>query len=86
MGLKESPAWVPGSFSGGRQVKTLTGHSGLRSSSYIPAVGSFISPAREPPLWNDCDAQTDEGVHIEPDWDLAAQPAPDYEVDQLINW
>ena len=27
-----------------------------------------ITPARGPPLWNDCsDAQTDEGVHIEPD-------------------
>jgi len=27
-----------------------------------------------------------EGVAVEPDWDLAAQPAPDYEVDQRINW
>ena len=36
-----------------------------------------ISPARGPPLWDDCsDAQTDEGLHIEPDWDLAAQPGP----------
>jgi hypothetical protein len=25
-------------------------------------------------------------VHIEPDWDLAAQPAPDFEVDQRISW
>jgi hypothetical protein len=26
-------------------------------------------------------------MKIEPaDWDLAAQPAPDYEVDQRINW
>ena len=32
------------------------------------------------------DAQTDERVHIEPDWDLAAQPAPDFEVDQRVNW
>ncbi len=30
--------------------------------------------------------QRDEGVHIEPDWDLAAQPAPDFEVDQRVNW
>ena len=44
-----------------------------------------ISPARGPPLWDDCDAHTNEGMHIEPaDWDLAAQPAPDYEVDQRI--
>jgi hypothetical protein len=27
-----------------------------------------------------------EGVEIELDWDLAAQPAPDCEVDQRINW
>jgi hypothetical protein len=45
-----------------------------------------ISPARGPPLWDDCDAQTGDGVQIEPDRDLAAQPAPDYEVDQRINW
>ena len=42
--------------------------------------------ARGPPMWDDCDAQTGEGVAVEPDWNLAAQPAPDYEVDQRINW
>ena len=26
-----------------------------------------ISPARGPPLWEECDAQTDDGVHIGPD-------------------
>jgi len=26
-------------------------------------------PARWPPLWDDCDAQTGDGVQIEPDWD-----------------
>jgi hypothetical protein len=45
-----------------------------------------ISPARGPPLWGDCDAQQGEGTQVEPDWDLAAQPAPDYEMDQRINW
>ena len=45
-----------------------------------------ISPARGPPLWEGCDAQMGEGVEIEPDWGLAAQPAPHYEVDQRINW
>jgi len=45
-----------------------------------------ISPARGPPLWEDCDAQMDDGVQIEPDWDLAAQPAPDFDVDQRVNW
>lgn len=24
--------------------------------------------------------------HIGPDWDLAAQPAPDFDVDQRVNW
>jgi len=38
-------------------------------------------------LWGDCDAQTDDGAQIEPaDWDLAAQPAPDYGVDQRVSW
>jgi hypothetical protein len=45
-----------------------------------------IAPARGPPLWDDGDAQIGEGVAVESDWDLAAQPAPDYEVDQRINW
>ena len=28
----------------------------------------------------------DEAVHIEPNWDLAAQPALDFELDQRVNW
>lgn len=44
--------------------------------------------ARGPPLWDDGgDAQMGDGAQIEPaDWDLVAQPAPDFEVDQRINW
>jgi hypothetical protein len=45
-----------------------------------------IAPARGPPLWDDCGGAPDEGMQIGPDWDLVAQPAPDYEVDQRINW
>ena len=45
-----------------------------------------ISPARGPPLWDDCDAQAGEGVDVEPDWDVSVQIAPDYPVDQRINW
>jgi len=45
-----------------------------------------ISPARGPPLWDDCDAQAGEGADGEPDWDMAEQPVPDYEVDQRVNW
>jgi hypothetical protein len=44
-----------------------------------------ISPARGPPLSDDCDAQVGEGADGEPDWDMATQPAPNYEVDQSVN-
>ena len=43
--------------------------------------------ARGPPLWDDCgDAHVGASAAAEPDWDLPAQAAPDYEVDQRINW
>lgn len=46
-----------------------------------------ITRARGPALWDDCgDAQRGEGVEVEADWGPAAQPAPDYEVDQRISW
>jgi len=45
-----------------------------------------ISPARGPPLWDDCGAQMDDGAKSEPQWYMAAQPAPNYELDQRINW
>ncbi len=45
-----------------------------------------IASARGPPLWDDCDAQKDDGVQAEPDWDTAAQPEPDYGIDQRVNW
>jgi hypothetical protein len=45
-----------------------------------------IAPARGPPLWDECDAQVGQGAGGEPDWDMAAQPVPDYEVDQRVNW
>jgi hypothetical protein len=45
-----------------------------------------IAPARGPPLWEGCDAQVGEGSQIEPDSDLAAQSAPDYEMDQRVSW
>ena len=48
-----------------------------------------IKPARGPPLWDGCDAQMGqvaEGVDVEPDWDEAAQVAPDDEAAQRVNW
>ena len=30
--------------------------------------------------------KTEEGKQVEPDWDLVAQPAPEFDVDQSDNW
>jgi hypothetical protein len=61
-------------------IRQILDHIGMKSEP------PKISPARGPPLWDECDAHSSEGTQIEPDWDLAAQPAPDYEVDQRITW
>ncbi len=61
-------------------IRQILDHIGVESEA------PHIAPARGPPLWDGCDAQAGEGTQIEPDWDLAAQPAPHYEVDQRINW
>jgi hypothetical protein len=61
-------------------IRQILDHIGVESEP------PKISPARGPPLWGDCDAQQGEGSQIGPDWDLAAQPAPDYEMDQRITW
>ena len=49
-----------------------------------------ISPAREPPMWDDRDAQMNDAAQIESDWatdwDGAAQPAPNFDVDQRVSW
>ena len=49
-----------------------------------------ITPAGGPPLWDEGGAQETaegvEGVEAEPDWELAAQPAPDYPDDQRTTW
>ena len=63
----------------GTQIRKILDHIG--SDSEPP----HISPARGPPLWDDCDAQVGEGADGEPNWDMAAQPAPD-EVDQRVSW
>ena len=63
-------------------IRRILDHIGVESDA------SHITPARGPPLWEDCgDTQAGEGTQIGPDWDLAAQPVPDYEVmDQRVNW
>ena len=62
------------------EIRQLLDHIGVASEP------PRISPARGPPRWEDGDAQMGEGVQVEPDWDLAAQPAPDFEVNQRVNW
>jgi len=64
----------------GIQIRQILDHIG------VACEAPRISPARGPPLWDDCDAQMDDGLQIEPNWDMTAQPAPNYEVDQRINW
>ncbi len=65
-------------------IRQILDHIGVDSQP------PHITPARGPPLWDECDAQVGAGSQIEPnwatDWDGVAQPAPDYEVDQRINW
>jgi hypothetical protein len=65
----------------GVQIRRILHHIGVDSEP------PHVSPARGPPLWEDCGAaQMDKGVHIEPDWDLAAQAAPNFDVDQRTSW
>ena len=46
-----------------------------------------ITPARGPPLWDECGAQEiGEGVKSEPDWDTANQSPPGYSDDQRTAW
>ena len=64
----------------GTQIRKILYHIGVDSEP------PHIAPARGPPLWDDCDAHVGVVVAAEPDWDLAAQAAPDYEVDQRVSW
>jgi len=59
-------------------IRQILDHIGVDSQP------PHIAPARGPPLWEDGDAQVDEGVQLEADWDMAAQPAPDYCVTRLL--
>ena len=61
-------------------IRQILEHIGVESKP------PHISPARGSPLWEDCDAQVGEGTQIEPDCNLAAQPAPEFDVDQRVNW
>ena len=69
----------------GAQIKKILDHIGVDSQAPRISPAPPAPLARGPPLWDECDAQMGQGVEVEPDWDLAAQPAPDYEIDQRVN-
>ena len=56
---------------------------GLGSANAVPPPKCGLRAATGGVL-SLCFAQ--QPVGLATDWDLAAQPAPDYEVDQRINW
>lgn len=58
----------------GAEVREILDHIG------VDAQAPRITLARGPLLWEDCDAQV--GEDVEPDWDIAIQTTPDYQVDR----
>ena len=68
----------------GTQIKKTLEHIGVDPEP--PHTTPYIAPARGPPLCEDCHAKVDDGAQLKPDWDLVAQPAPDYCADQRISW
>ena len=51
----------------GAEVRKILEHIG------IDARRPRITPTRRPPLSDECDAQVQEGVDVEPEWDPSAQ-------------
>ena len=65
----------------GAEVRKILEHIGVDSQA------PRFTPARGPPLWDDCDAPVvGEGVDAVPNWNMEAQPAPDNQVDQRVSW
>ena len=53
----------------------------------VDSVVPRITPARGPPLWDDCGApEQGEGVEAMPDWNMTNQSAADYPDDQRTDW
>ena len=61
-------------------TRQILNHIGVKSESPHRAL------ARGPSLWDECDSHVEEGADGEPNWDMAAQLVPEYEVDQRVNW
>ena len=66
----------------GADIHKILEHIGVDSEA------PRITPARGPPLWDDCGAQDQgEGVDIRPDWrDVTNQSATDDSPDQRTDW
>lgn len=65
----------------GPEVRKILTHIGAEPEA------PRITPARGPPLWEDCDApQSEAAGGREPDWDFAPQVAPDDQFDQRTSW
>ena len=63
-----------------RYFGVLAPNSPLRASVTAMALAA---PAQQAAAQT---GQVGTSVGVEPDWDLVAQPAPDLEVDQRVNW
>ncbi len=61
-------------------IRHILDHIGVDSE--LP----HITPARGPLLWDVVDTPVDAGGEAWPGWDEAAQPTPDFEVDQRVSW
>ncbi len=60
------------------EVRKILEHNG------VDATAPKISPARGPPLWDECDAPSDDAV-VEPNWIDVDQSTPDIDIDQSAS-
>ena len=51
----------------------------------VDCLAPRITPARGPPLWDDCDAPVGHDADAVPEWDLGVRAAPDYDIDQRTS-
>ena len=74
-----------------RYFGVLAPNSPLRAAVTEMAQGAAEQPVQPAqvqaePATTGAGMEEGEGVEVEPDWDEAAQPAPDFEVDQRVSW
>ena len=76
--LCQSPMRIIAFITEGSSVRKILDHLG--ESAQPPR----IAPARGPPLWEAATASEHTGN--DPQWDMSAQPEPEFEFDQRIAW